>query len=245
MANSSLQEKPRPVGFYKQPQDDLWVMRVKLVAGHITVEQLRGLADVVERYGNGAIHLTTRQGIEVHDLHRAQAEQVIDDLAACELRYGGTGNRVRTIIACPGTRCKHGLIDTQKIARLLDERLRDYEGLASKFKVAISGCPNGCTSPQATCIGIMGAQRKGEDGGAQEGFALHVGGKMGRRPMIGQRLPAKVYGRETLADVCASIVEWYRDQAEEKERLANTLQRLGMDALMAHLTATTDIMAGS
>lgn len=244
MADSSLQDKPRPVGFYKQPQDDLWVMRVKLVAGHITVEQLRGLADVVERYGNGAIHLTTRQGIEVHDLHRAHAEEVIDDLAAFGLHYGGTGNRVRTIIACPGARCTRGLIDSQEIARMLDERLRDYEGLASKFKIAVSGCPNGCTAPQATCIGIMGGQRKDEDGVRQEAFVLHVGGKMGRRPMAGQRLPAKVHSEESLADVCASIVEWYRDRAEKKERLANTLERLGMDALMDHLTATTDIMVG-
>ncbi len=245
MADSSPQDKPRPVGFYKQPQDDLWVMRVKLVAGHITVEQLRGLADVVERYGNGAIHLTTRQGIEVHDLHRAQVDEIIDALATFDLHYGGTGNRVRTIIACPGTRCKHGLIDAQEIARLLDERLRDYEGLASKFKIAISGCPNGCTSPQATCIGIMGRQRKGADGRQCMCYTLFVGGKMGRSPKFAEQLPVEVRDEETLLDVCASIVEWYRDEAEEKERLANMLERVGTEALMDHLTATTNIMAGN
>jgi len=50
---------------------------------------------------------------------------------------------------------------------------------------------------------------------------------------------------ETLLDVCASIVEWYRDEAEDNERLANMLERVGTEALMDHLTATTDIMAAS
>ncbi len=240
-----MEAKPKPGGIYKQPQDDLHVARIKLVAGHITTEQLRTLADVADKHARGVIHLTTRQGIEIHDIPEADIEPASEMLATVELHYGGTGNRVRTIIACPGARCKQGLINSQEIAGILDERLRGYDGLASKFKIAISGCPNGCTSPQATCIGIMGGQRKDADGVRQEAFVLYVGGKMGRRPMLGQRMPVKVSGRETLADVCASIVEWYRDQAEKKERLANTLERLGMDALMAHLTATTDIGDGS
>ena len=240
-----MEAKPKPSGIYKQPQDDLHAARIKLVAGHVTSEQLRTLADVADKHARGVVHLTTRQGVEIHDIPEADIEPAAELLATADLHYGGSGNRVRTIIACPGTRCKHGLIDAQEIARLLDERLRDYEGLASKFKIAISGCPNGCTSPQATCIGITGGQRKDDNGVRREGFALHVGGKMGRAPMMGRELPLQVRSRKTLLDVCASIVEWYRDEAEEKERLANMLERVGTEALMDHLTATTNIMAGN
>ncbi len=241
MPETPQQDTPKPNGFYKQPQDDLYVARIKLIAGHITSDQLRVLADAADQFGEGVVHLTTRQGVELHDIRDAETEGLADLLSTGGLACGGTGKRVRTIIACPGSRCKYGLIDSQAIAEVLNARLQDYEGLASKFKVAISGCPNGCTSPQATCIGIMGGRRKDDEGVAREAFVLYAGGKMGKRPMIGQRLPVKVSGLETLADVCATIVEWYRDQAEQRERLANTLKRLGMDALMNHLTATTDI----
>ncbi|MCD6361792.1 MAG: hypothetical protein J7M38_13130 [Armatimonadetes bacterium] len=239
-----MTDKPMPSGVMQQPQDGLYAARIKVVAGHVTSGQLRVLAEAADRLGNGAIHLTDRQGIEIHDLPGDGIEPLGELLATEGLEIGGSGKRVRTIVACPGTRCKHGLENAQALAFRVHERVRDYEGLPGKFKIAISGCPNGCAKPQATCLGIMGRQRHTRDGQVCTCYTLFVGGKMGRSPKLGEQLPVEVRSEETLLDVAASIIEWYRDEGEEKERFANMLERVGMEALMDHLTETTDIMAG-
>ena len=235
------QAAPKPSGIMQQPQEGRWAARIKLVAGHVTADQLRVLADVAEQYGNGAIHLTTRQGVEIHDLSEGAIEPAAGALAAVNLGYGGSGKRVRTIVACPGLRCKYGVIDAQGLAFKLDERLRGYEGLPSKFKIAVTGCPNGCAKPQATCLGIMGRRRKGEDGESRPIYLVFVGGKMGRSPKLAEVLPVEIQDEDTLLDVAVATVEWYRDNGQEKERFANTLDRMGMGALMDHLDAAAGL----
>jgi len=238
-----MSETPKPAGVMKQPQGDLYAARIKLVAGHVTAAQLRVLADVCERYGNGAVHLTTRQGVEIHDIHDADTEAAAELLATAGLHYGGSGKRVRTIVACPGLRCRCGVIDAQGLAFRMDERLRQYEGLPGKFKVAISGCPNGCAKPQATCLGVMGRQCGGADGQPHPCYVIFVGGKMGRKPKLAEQLPVEINDDDLVVDVAASTVEWYRDQGEGNERFADLLERVGIDALMEWLTATTGLRA--
>jgi len=244
MGGLSEPGSPKPKGIMQQPQEGLFALRVRMVAGHISAEGLRAVADAAEQYAGGVVHLTTRQGIEIHDIPEGNLDALVATLGRADLTYGGSGSIVRGIIACPGQRCRYGLIDTQAAAFALTERLRGYTDLPSKFKVAVSGCPNGCTGPQATCLGIMGRARKGADGERCTCYTLFVGGKMGRSPRPAEQLPVEVMDDEVLMDVAASMVEWYRDEGQEKERFANTLERVGMEALMDRLTATTDIMAG-
>jgi len=236
-----MEDKPKPSGVMKQPQDDLYAARIKMVAGHVTARQLRVLADVCERYGNGAVHLSTRQGVEIHDIRDDDTEPAAELLATADLEYGGSGKRVRTIVACPGLRCKYGFVDAQDLAFRMHDRVQHYEGLPGKFKIAITGCPNGCAKPQATCLGVMGRQRRRQDGSTCTCYTLFVGGKMGRSPKLAEQLPVEVMSDEVLMDVAASILEWYRDEGQKGERFANMLERVGMEALMDRLTATTGL----
>lgn len=149
-------KKLKSTGLMKQKTGDLFSVRLKVVGGYVTADQLRTLADAADRHGVGHVHLTTRQGIEIPCVEHDQIEALDETLAQQDLHFGSCGTRVRTITACQGTLCTYGLIDCQGLARAIDERVKDVEGLPHKFKVAVTGCPNGCIKPQENDFGVMG-----------------------------------------------------------------------------------------
>ena len=82
----------RLLGLYSQRQEGQWMQRLKVLGGHLTSQQWRGLADIVRQFTPDCpLHLTTRQGIELHTLtddripgvqHRI-AEMGLTCLGAC------------------------------------------------------------------------------------------------------------------------------------------------------------------
>lgn len=144
-------------GIFRQKQPDYFVFRLKAVAGDLTVQQLSSIASVAEQYGRGAVHLSARQGIEIHYVHRDNIEKAQRSLKEAGVEMGASGPRVRVIVACPGEEsCKWGIFDTKKIARELDKRYFNQEA-PSKFKMAVTGCFNNCTKANENDIGIRGA----------------------------------------------------------------------------------------
>ena len=133
--------------------------RVVTGYGRLTAAQLAVLKDASEKYGNGSILFTVRltvevPGIDFDDIHAFKAL-----IATAGLKTGGTGPKVRPVVACKGTTCTYGLYDTQKLAEEIHRRF--YEGrrdmiLPHKFKIAVGGCPNSCVKPELNDIGIVG-----------------------------------------------------------------------------------------
>jgi anaerobic sulfite reductase subunit C len=145
------------VGMMRQTQPDYYVMRLKAVAGDLTARQLACIADVAERYGRGSVHLSTRQGVEIHYIHRDNLETAKGILGEAGVEMGACGPRVRSIVACPGAEtCRWGVIDTKEMARELDARYFKQE-MPSKFKLAVTGCSSNCTKANENDIGIRGA----------------------------------------------------------------------------------------
>jgi dissimilatory sulfite reductase (desulfoviridin) alpha/beta subunit len=143
-------------GFMRQSQKDNFSLRLKIVAGTVTAEQLPKLAEVAEKYGKGYVHLTTRQGVEIPFIKLEDIDAVKAELAKVNLHPGVCGPRVRTVIACQGNiLCPHGLINAEDIGKKTDER---YYGkvLPHKFKFAITACINSCAKPQENDFGAMG-----------------------------------------------------------------------------------------
>jgi anaerobic sulfite reductase subunit C len=144
-------------GVMRQKQPDLYVLRLKAVAGDLTVRQLKRIARVARRYAKGEVHLSTRQGIEIHHVHRDNLEIALKELREAGVELGASGTRVRVIVACPGEQvCKWGVFDTKRIAGTLDSNYFNRE-TPSKFKMAVAGCSNNCTKANENDIGIRGA----------------------------------------------------------------------------------------
>jgi anaerobic sulfite reductase subunit C len=145
-------------GFVKLRGKDRWAVRVKVPFGEIDAKSLAALAALAERFGDGEIHLTVRQSLEIRGVRLDQFEEVRAALAEEGFGPGVCGPRVRATVACPGSAvCKRGLNDTHELATALDARLYAREGLPHKFKTAVSGCPSSCAKPQANDVGFIGA----------------------------------------------------------------------------------------
>ena len=86
--------------------------RVVTVNGKMTTEQMQALAAAAQKFGRGELTLTSRMSVEVPGVPASMIEAFEAALAAVGLSVGGTGPRVRPVVAYKGTLCPHGLIDT-------------------------------------------------------------------------------------------------------------------------------------
>ncbi len=142
-------------GFIQQREEEYFTVRIKILAGNITGEQMRGLSEISNAYARGYAGLTARLGIEIPWVKLEDLEKVRVELEKIGLKPGGTGRTVRAIVACKGTVCAHGLIDTQGLCAMLDQGFFGEE-LPAKFKMGVAGCPNNCAKVQLHDLGFMG-----------------------------------------------------------------------------------------
>ena len=52
-------------GFMRQKQKGFFSLRIQVVGGNLTAENIKTVAEVAEKYGKGYVHMTSRQGIEI------------------------------------------------------------------------------------------------------------------------------------------------------------------------------------
>ncbi|MEM3056897.1 MAG: 4Fe-4S binding protein [Candidatus Bathyarchaeia archaeon] len=152
-------EELKKSGYILQRDAEYFTVRLRIPGGHLTSKQVIALGEVAERWGRGELHLTARQGIEIPWVRFEELGEVTKALDEIGTPPGSCGPRVRNISACPGLPiCTHANIDTQGLAKKIDERFFDVD-LPTKLKIAITGCPNSCAKPQVNDIGIMGVVR--------------------------------------------------------------------------------------
>jgi dissimilatory sulfite reductase (desulfoviridin) alpha/beta subunit len=143
-------------GFMRQKQKDTFSLRLRVVGGTVTAEQLVAIKQVADQYGKGYIHLTSRQGIEIPFIQLKDIDAVKEALAQGGVVPGVCGPRVRTVTACQGGRCcPSGCIDALEIAETLDARYFGRE-LPHKFKFGVTGCQNNCLKAEENDFGVKG-----------------------------------------------------------------------------------------
>ena len=109
-------------GFMRQKQKGFFSLRLAVVGGNLTAENIKTVAEVAEKYGHGYVHMTSRQGIEIPFIKVEDINEVKEELAKGGVGTGVCGPRVRTITACQGAAiCPSGCIDTYTLAKELDE----------------------------------------------------------------------------------------------------------------------------
>ena len=89
-------------GFMRQKQKDNFSLRLKVVGGNLTAEQLIAIANVSKKYGDGHVHLTSRQGVEIPFIKIGDIDAVKSELLDGGVSTGVCGPRVRTVTACQG-----------------------------------------------------------------------------------------------------------------------------------------------
>ncbi len=109
-------------GFMRQKQKNNFSLRLRVVGGNLTAKQLAKIAEVAENFGDGYVHLTSRQSVEIPFIKLDDVENVKAALAEGDVEPGVCGPRVRTITACQGQAiCPSGCIYTYALEKELDD----------------------------------------------------------------------------------------------------------------------------
>ena len=153
------EKRVKALGFLNNKGTDNFSGRIITVNGKVTAAQQRCIAEAAEKFGNGNVTFTTRLTVEVQGIPYDKIEEFRAFIAKEGLETGGTGSLVRPVVACKGTTCQYGLLDSFGLSEEIHERF--YKGyhtvrLPHKFKIAVGGCPNNCVKPDLNDLGIIG-----------------------------------------------------------------------------------------
>ena len=219
-------------GIYTQrPQSDgYFMLRVKLPNGDLTSQQLRVIADLAEKYGQGLADVTDRQNIQLHWLRIESFPPIEKALAEVGLGFkGACGDTVRNVIGSPLAGVQEGeLIDTWPIAEAINEQLvgkDEFSDLPRKYKISISGSADHWVQHEINDVGLVGIRHE-ETG--EVGFDLWVGGGLGSQPHFGKRLGAFVRPDQVIP-VCYTITTIFRDFGYRRNRQHARLKFLMAD----------------
>ena len=165
-----------------------YMLRVAIPYGTLNSLQMTQLAMIAERWDKGCGHFTTRQNIQFNWPKLEDVPDILEALAEVEMHAIQTsGNTIRnvTVDHFAGAAADE-IADPRPIAELLRQWSTDhpeFQFLPRKFKIAVTGS---ATDRAVTRTHDIGLRMITQDG--QPGFAVIVGGGLGRTPMIGKIL---------------------------------------------------------
>jgi len=218
-------------GILRAKKDGYFTLRTRMPAGNYNSEHLLKLSGIAQKYGKGALHVTTRQGIEIPHIKFEDIEKAEKEMLDAGIKTGTSGPRLRSTTTCPGNNwCKRGLIDTFSLFGRIENDLgiKCAMDLPHKFKISISGCPNRCTRADASEIGIHGQV---DTSGSERriGYAVYLGGCGGMTPHTAFKLD-KIYTEEEALSLVGKVVDFYKKNAKPRQRLGAVIKEMGKSA---------------
>ena len=137
--------------------------RIRIPGGVIDAASLRKVVEIAEKYGNGVIDITNRQGIEIPGIKLTDMDAVNKEIQgiieALEINQkepgmGYPSSGTRNIQACPGARlCPFGCYDTTAFAQKMEKLVYPND---RHVKIAFTGCSNDCGKVRMADFGIIG-----------------------------------------------------------------------------------------
>lgn len=137
--------------------------RVRVPGGKCNAEVLGMVKEIANKYGNGNVHLTTRQGFEIEgislddiDKVNEMLQPIIENLGTNQINpnTGYPSSGTRNVSACIGNRvCPFGNYNTAEFARRIEDAIFPND---LHFKIALTGCANDCIKARMHDFGIIG-----------------------------------------------------------------------------------------
>ena len=218
--------------FLRNPTPGFFMMRLRIPGGQTTTTQVRTIASLATRYGNGILDVTTRQQIQLRQLTIGDIPAILDALDAVGLSSIQTGmDNVRNVMTCPVAGLAPGTpLDASALVRQLSATVLNtpaYSNLPRKINIVITGCLDNCVHAETQDIALIPAQV-----GEMLGYNVLVGGKLGSGGYHLAR-PLDVFVREPeVVEVCRAILDLYRDhgprESRTQARLAFLIEEWGM-----------------
>jgi sulfite reductase (ferredoxin) len=220
-----------------QRQEGFAAVYVRLFLGDVTSLQLRALAEIVPRFGDGTLRLTVDQNLLVPWVDRHSLPALFLALREVGLARNGV-HTASDVTSCPGAEsCNLAVTSSRNVAKAIGERLElaDVAGATSlaDTTIKISGCPNSCGQHHIADIGWHGAA-KTVNGTTYPMYQLHLGGgvdaggaRFGRQvvKVVAQRVPEAV----------AVLLKLYETERTEGETTASFYRRVDPKHVVAVL----------
>jgi len=224
-----------------------FMVRCKIPGGVLSGPQYLVIDELADRYGNGTLRVTTRQGNQFHGVLKGDLKATIRAVNdALVTTLGACGDVVRNVVSCPApksrglreqvfsvarrlsdhllprTRAYHEIwLDGEQVAggSLESEPIYGTRYLPRKFKVAFAFPDDNCCDVHSNDLGFLVVQ----EGGQLLGFNVLVGGGMGKTHGKEDTYPrlADVLGfaaTEQLVEVAEAVVKVQRDHGNRSDR---------------------------
>jgi len=221
-----------PMGVYEQRTAGKFMVRIRIGAGLVLPAQLERIAELSKKYGNGIIHLTTRQDIQIHEVNIEDTPDVLEGLLEAGLSpRGGGGNTVRNVTGCPRSGvCPDEEFNVAPYSIATAEYLlqdRSSFNLPRKYKIVFSGCSKDCAFASVADLGFFAHIKEGV-----KGFSVYAAGGLGSNPGVGIKIEDFIKAEDIfiVAEAIKRLFDKHGDRANKhKARLRYVLARLGAE----------------
>ncbi|AFY32552.1 ferredoxin--nitrite reductase [Calothrix sp. PCC 7507] len=240
--------------FFRPVTPGKFMMRMRLPNGILTSQQLRVLAEVVQRYGDdGCADITTRQNIQLRGIRIEDLPDIFNKFSAVGLTTVQSGmDNVRNITGDPVAGLDADeLFDTRQLVQQIQDMLTnkgegnaEFTNLPRKFNIAIAGGRDNSVHAEINDLAFVPAFKEGtRDWGLGTGekssqspipnpqspifgFNILVGGFFSaKRCEAAIPLNAWVSPEDVVA-LCRAVLEVYRDNGLRANRQKSRLMWL-------------------
>ena len=200
----------------------------RMWGGQTSSDELRRIADVVDKYKIPTVKVTGGQRIDLLGVKKQDLPNVWADLG---LPSGHAyAKALRTVKTCVGSEwCRFGTQDSTTMGKELERALwRMYA--PHKVKLAVSGCPRNCAESGIKDVGVIGVE---------SGWEIYVAGNGGIKTEVAQFF-AKVKTREEVLEYAGAFLQLYREEGWYLERTVHFVARVGLDYVKKRVVDDVD-----
>jgi sulfite reductase beta subunit-like hemoprotein len=227
-----------------QRQAGYGAMWVKLPAGTIHSNQMRGLADILEKNELTGVRIAVNQDLVIPWVPFDRVRAVYDALRTFDLATPGA-RTISDVTGCPGaTTCNLGITRSLTLAEVLSRELNGYDDPEiQKLRIKISGCPNSCGHHHIADIGFYGNVRKINEQQAPY-YQLLLGGKVDASGVRFARQIMAVPARP-IPTILRELLAFYQQDRQQKETFSAWVVRTPDEAITDRLQPFVDVSDAS
>ena len=224
--------------FFRPVTPGKFMLRMRMPSGVITSEQMRVLAEIVQRYGDdGNADITTRQNLQLRGIRLEDIPDIFRRFEQVGLTSIQSGmDNVRNITGSPVAGLDADeLYDTRELVQQVQDMITnngkgnpEFTNLPRKFNIAIAGCRDNSVHAEINDIAFVPAYKE-----ETFGFNVLVGGFFSAK-RCEAAIPLNAWVKpEQVVALCRAILEVYRDHGlrgnRQKARLMWLIDEWGLD----------------
>ncbi|HHX60775.1 MAG TPA: nitrite/sulfite reductase [Epulopiscium sp.] len=226
------------MGVYEQSDKGTFMVRVRVPAGVLQINELQAIYEIAHLYGVKTVHLTSRQAVQFHGVTLEQTSQIMEKLLQQNLiTVGSGGNKPRNIACSPLSGVEQGeAFDVLPYALSSYEHMikhLDQYNLPRKYKVSFSNTAEDTANATVADVGFIAFTQEGN-----KYFKVFAGGGLGRNPKTATVLEDKIPACEALYYI-QGAKELFEDEGDRtnrnKARLRYVAERLGEEDFIKRL----------